>query len=420
MILFFALFTPLLLSQHARKFKVSQNSKSSFFKGLKSLALAFDFKNMLTLRQYYFNSLMKVLATITDPIGVAKPAGSIDRFFVSLLRDERDLPFVYLTLKISAILLPLAIFMYVPGMPTWAWWVAAIAYQYFNNVVFKGPYGLMMHCTSHRIWFRQQYRLLNHYLPWIIGPFFGQTPETYYAHHVGMHHPENNMPEDESSTMKFQRDSIKDFSVYLFTFMFAGIYHLCSYFVRKKRKRLLYRSVRGELLFMAMCVALCFVNAPATVVVFILPFFTFRLIAMTGNWAQHAFIDPRDPANCYKNSVTCINTKYNVKCWNDGYHISHHLDHTMHWTEHPAYFLNTLNLYITNDAVVFDGIHFLHVFVYLVRDRYDLLAKHFVNLGGRFKSDEEIVAFLRYRTQKMDVTPFLQPGYSANPEFAGS
>jgi fatty acid desaturase len=364
---------------------------------------------------------MKTLAQITDPGSTAKPDGRISRFFASMLRDERDLPFVYLTLKITFTLIPLAILLYMHIMPAWLWLIVALAYQYFNNVVFKGPYGLMMHCTSHRVWFKQKYSYLNFFLPWVIGPFFGQSPETYYTHHVGMHHPENNMPDDESSTMKFQRDSLKGFSQYLGTFLFAGIYNLCSYFVRKNRKRLLFRSVRGELIFLLGCAALCFVNWQATLVVFILPFFTFRIIAMTGNWAQHAFIDASEPDNCYKNSVTCINTKYNVKCWNDGYHISHHLECTMHWTEHPAYFKDTLNEYIENDAIVFDGIHFLHVFVYLMRDRYDLLAKHFVNLGDRYQSDEEIIAMLRSRTGKIDVSRYFVNGnYTKVPATEGS
>ena len=352
---------------------------------------------------------MKILGAISDPMSVPKPSSALDLFFVSLIRDERDLPFVYLTLKITFSLIALAVLLFWPGIPHLIWWVAAILYQYLNNVVFKGPYGLMMHCTSHRPWFKQKYAFMNHYLPWIIGPFFGQTPETYYTHHVGMHHPENNMPEDESTTMPYQRDSIREFSHYLGTFIFLGVYHLCSYFVRKRRKRLLYRSVRGELLFIAMCIGLCFINWPATLVVFILPFFTFRIIAMTGNWAQHAFIAADEPDNAYKNSVTCINTKYNVKCWNDGYHISHHLQSNMHWTEHPTYFQDTIDEYANNNAVVFDGIHFLHVFIYLMRDRYDLLAKHFVNIGNRFSSDEEIITFLRSRTGKIDMTPFMEP-----------
>lgn len=346
---------------------------------------------------------------ITDPGSVKQPGSVLDRFFASILRDSRDIPFAYLTLKITFTLIPLAALLYMHGIPFWLWMLVAVLYQYLN-ITYKGPFGLMMHCTSHRPFFNSKYSALNHYLPWFIGPFFGQTPETYYSHHIGMHHPENNMPEDESSTMKYQRDSLGGFMHYLGTFLFAGIYHLCSYFARKGRKRLLYRSVRGELLFIVMCIALCFVNWQATLVVFILPFFTFRVIAMTGNWAQHAFVDASDPENPYKNSITCINTKYNVKCWNDGYHISHHIKCGMHWTEHPGYFRETLPEYVANDAIVFDGIHFLHVFVYLMGGRYDLLAKHFVNIGNRYSSDEEVIAMLRSRTEKIDITPYLQVG----------
>ena len=152
-----------------------------------------------------------------------------------------------------------------------------------------------------------------------------------------------------------------------------------------------------------MCIGLSFVNFPATLVVFILPFVISRIIMMMGNWAQHAFICPLEPDNAYKNSITCINTKYNHKCWNDGYHISHHIKPSMHWTEHPVYFRQTIHEYIANDAIVFDGIHFLHVWCWLMTKRYDLLAKHFVNIGNRFSSDEEIMEFLRNRTKKINI-----------------
>jgi hypothetical protein len=122
---------------------------------------------------------------------------------------------------------------------------------------------------------------------------------------------------------------------------------------------------------------------------------------MMGNWAQHSFIDATDPGNEYKSSITCINTKYNLKCWNDGYHISHHEKQSMHWTEHPVYFQKTLNKYVTNKAIVFDGIHFLHVFIWLMRKRYDLLAKNYVTLDDRYHSDEEVVSFLKSRTEKI-------------------
>ncbi|MET6999839.1 fatty acid desaturase family protein [Chitinophaga defluvii] len=345
---------------------------------------------------------MKYISSISDPVFIQpEQVTAADRFFKKFIRDERDLPFVYLTLQITFTLIPLAILLYLPFITGWIWWLLAITYLLLNNFYFKGPFGLMLHCTCHRAFFEKKYEKLNHYLPWVLGPLFGQTPETYYSHHIGMHHPENNLPDDESSTMFYQRDSLRSFGSYLGSFFFAGIYTLCRYFHRKHRRKLLVRALRGEVLFFAMCVALCFVNWPATLVVFILPFVISRVIMMLGNWAQHAFICAQEPDNAYKNSITCINTKYNHKCWNDGYHISHHLKPSMHWTEHPVFFRSTLDEYVANEAIVFDGIHFLHVFAWLMRKRYDLLARHFVNIGNRFQSDEEIIVFLKQRTRRI-------------------
>lgn len=346
---------------------------------------------------------MKQLTTITDPVFVKPDSyNKLDKFFLKYIRDERDLPFVHLTIQISLTMIPLGILLFMPFIQGWLWWAIAIAYAYLNNFVFKGPFGLMLHCTSHRMFFKKKYNFMNHYLPWVVAPFFGHSPETYYTHHIGMHHAENNLEDDESSTMPFQRDSKRDFSIYFTRFLFRGVYDLATYFFVKKRKRLMYRSVRGELLFILFCVALSFVNFMATLWVFIIPLFIYRLVAMMGNWAQHSFIDPADPANEYKNSITCINTKYNLKCWNDGYHISHHEKQTMHWTEHPVYFQKTLTRYISNQAIVFDGIHFLHVFIWLMGKRYDLLAKNFVVLDGSPRSKEEIIAFLKSRTKRFE------------------
>jgi fatty acid desaturase len=349
---------------------------------------------------------MKVFTgTLTDPVYTRSeaPDSKLRKFLKSMIRDERDLPFLYLTIELTLVLLPLAILLYLP-LPTWAWWITAITFTLLNNFRYKGSFGLMLHCTSHRVFFVKKYQLLNHYLPWVIGPLFGQTPETYYSHHIGMHHPENNMPEDESSTMSYQRDSARDFSRYMGSFFFTGVYHLTQYFIRKNRKQLLIRTVRGEMLYILMCIGLSFVNFPATFTVFILTFVISRIVMMLGNWAQHAFICASDPDNAYKNSITCINTPYNKQCWNDGYHISHHIKPSMHWTEHPVYFRKTLHEYVENEAIVFDGIHFLHVWLWLMTQRYDLLAKHFVNIGDRFATDAEIMSFLRNRTKKINIS----------------
>jgi hypothetical protein len=350
---------------------------------------------------------MKTFTVITDPAYV-KPLYETtpDRFFKKFIRDERDLPFMHLTFKLTITLLPLAVLLYLPLLHGWYWWLAASVYLFLNTITFKGPFSLMLHCAIHRTLFKKEYNFMNYYLPWILAPLFGHSPETYYSHHIGMHHVENNLEEDESSTMPYRRDSLRGFFVYFGIFFFSGVYRLAAYFFHKKRNSLLYRSVRGELLYILWAVGMSLINFKATMVVFLIPLLIYRFVAMLGNWSQHAFICPEDPGNLYKSCVTCINTKYNRKCWNDGYHISHHVKQNMHWTEHPAFFQKTMDKYITNNAIVFDGIHFLHVFFYLMSKRYDLLAKNFVNLGNRFKSDEEVIQLLKNRTRKI---PFNKP-----------
>ncbi|QIL75790.1 fatty acid desaturase family protein [Hymenobacter sp. HDW8] len=338
-------------------------------------------------------------AVLTDPV-YQKPAAYswLETQLLKVCQDERDLPFARLLFNIALTLIPLAILLYIPGLPNWIWWSAAVLYHFLNNVTFKGPFGLMLHCVCHRPLFKKQHDWLNMCIPWVIGPFFGQTPETYYTHHMGMHHAENNMPEDTSSTMSYQRDSFFGFLQYLGDFVTVGIFRLLSYFDRKKKKKFYFKSIRGEVAFFAWCIGLSFVNFPATFAVFILPFIISRVVMMLGNWTQHAFVNPIDPANAYHNSVTCLNTKYNHKCWNDGYHTSHHVRPALHWTEHPNHFLKTLPKYVQNDAIVFEGIHWLHLFAWLMTKRYDLMAKHFVNVGDRYKNDEEIIEMLKSRT----------------------
>ncbi|WP_400193708.1 fatty acid desaturase family protein [Hymenobacter sp. B81] len=351
---------------------------------------------------------MKPLTALTDRTHQPdEPVSALGRGLLRFTQDPRDLPFLYLILQISATLIPLAVLLYLPGLPGWLWGGLAVAYLFLNNITFKGPFGLMLHCSCHRPIFKKQYGWLNHYLPWVIGPLFGQTPETYFTHHMGMHHAENNQEHDRSSTMHYQRDSWRGFARYLGTFMFVGIFQLAHYFIQRRKLKLLFRSLRGELLFFGLFVGLWLLNWPATLVVFGLPFLISRVIMMLGNWTQHAFVDAADPGNAYRNSVTCLNTRYNHKCWNDGYHTSHHVRPALHWSEHPAHFLKTLPKYVQHDAIVFDGIHFLHVFAWLMTKRYDLLARHFVNLGERYHSDAEVIELLKARTCRIARTPAL-------------
>jgi fatty acid desaturase len=336
---------------------------------------------------------------LTDPV-YAKPAryGRFDRFLLKFIVDERDLVFLHLMLRIAIVIVPIAVYLFLPGR--FSWWIA-VPYLALNWVVFLGPYILMLHCACHRRLFKREYEWMNKIIPWVLGPFFGETPETYFGHHLGMHHPENNLDDDLSCTMRYQRDSFLHFLAYFFRFFLLIVPELSIYFTRKGRGKLLRKTLLGEFSWYLLVIALAFYNFEATLAVFIIPFVFARFMMMAGNWGQHAFIDASDAGNCYRNSITCINVAYNRKCFNDGYHIIHHLEPSLHYTDMPGEFLANLDHYARQKAIVFEGLDFFMIWFLLMVKAYKLLARKLVRLDDAMRSEDEVIAFLKSRTARI-------------------
>jgi hypothetical protein len=323
--------------------------------------------------------------------------GARERIAETFLCDRRDTPFLSLMALLTATVVPTGLVLFVPG--AFRWWLGIVhlgLYMYF-----VGPFILMLHNTSHRRLFRRPWGWMNQYIPWVLGPFFGESPETYFGHHVGMHHPENNLDDDLSSTMRYQRDSIVDFLRYFLEFFFFGLFQLTTYFARKRRRSLMMRVAVGEIVFVGLLVGLWMVNWRATLFVFLAPFVMSRFGMMAGNWGQHAFIDAAAPENNYRNSITCINSVYNRRCFNDGYHIGHHIKATRHWTEMPEDFQLNIATYAAEGALVFTGVDFFVVWAALMARRYDWLAQRLVPLTDEPRPRTELVALLRERTRRI-------------------
>ncbi len=339
---------------------------------------------------------------ITDPVYEPKDSYNVlDRFLLWLIVDPRDLPFMHFIVEATLIIVPLVFYIYVGPVS----WIVVGLYVPFNVFFYMDRFILLLHNTSHRPLFRREYRILNYYIVCVLGPLFGETPETDFAHHIGMHHVEENLDADLSSTLRYQRDSVTGWLRYFLRFFFGAVFALSLYMARKRRRKLLMRIVAGELAFW-ICVGIaCLMNWQATLVVFVFPVIICRTLMIAGNWAQHAFIDPSRPDDPFGCTITVINCRYNRRSFNDGYHIGHHRKTALHWTEMPGEFLNNHELYRSRDAIVFSGIDFIMVWALLMFKRYDLLARHFVELRSPARSHEEIVALLKGRTQMIPVGP---------------
>lgn len=340
---------------------------------------------------------------LTDPTHIPKAKhSSFERWLLKYLKEERDLPIAKLLLSMAAVLWPITVYLY--SLDTVTIW-HALAYYAVLFGLFFDRFILALHNFSHRQLFHRPYRWLSRLATWTVGPYAGETPETYFVHHIGMHHAEGNGLADLSTTMPYQRDSVRGFLHYWASFFFLVHPALIKYLAQRKRWALVRRMVAGELGWAAAMVALSFISFPATLVIFLIPTFMSRFLMMAGNWAQHAFVDPDDPLNDRKSSIVCINTRYNRRCFNDGYHIGHHEKPNLHWSEMPTDFLNKRELYAQDDAVVFEGVDYFQVWALLMAKRYDVLAKHFVDLRDTPRSEREIVALLKHRTQPVHPQP---------------
>ncbi|HKP62458.1 MAG TPA: fatty acid desaturase [Polyangiales bacterium] len=331
---------------------------------------------------------------VTDPRLAPEPIYA--DLIAPLLNDRRDAVFVGLMVQCALFAASGVVLFFVLGVNPWfapVYWAAQFA-------LLIDRFTLMLHCTSHRALFKPRYAALNNIIPWVLCPFFGQSPNTYFAHHMGMHHAEENLEFDLSSTMRFRRDSLLHWMSYWLRFLCFGLIELSQYFRRRNRTRLMWRTIVGEATFWLTVGVLLAYRPGATLAVLLGPFLIMRTLMMMGNWAQHAFIDPNAAASAYGSSITCINSRYNRRCWNDGYHIGHHLKARAHWTEYPVEFERNVEQYGREGAIVFEGIDFFIVWLLLMTGSWGRLADAYVQLpGAPQRSREQIITLLKQRVQ---------------------
>lgn len=62
------------------------------------------------------------------------------------------------------------------------------------------------------------------------------------------------------------------------------------------------------------------------------------------------FVDPQAPGSPYRSTYNCLACPDNARTYNDGYHIIHHLNSRLHWSQLPQQFAATLAEHDENDG----------------------------------------------------------------------
>ena len=309
-----------------------------------------------------------------------------------LLKDKRDLPFLSHILQITFILLPFSLYIYLNPTNLFLNIIYTIAIIYF-----MGPQLLMLHNICHRTpWKKNVKRFFDTYLSFT-SLFFGLPPMIYFHHHIKMHHKEGNATTDLSSTEKFKRDSFLYWFIYFIRFSLLVPFELPYYFIKRNQIRYALNVVLGYIIFIGLILTSYQYNPKGTLMVFLIPQAICWFGLMGGNWAQHAFIDEKDSKSPFKNSITIIDSLYNKRCFNDGYHIGHHLYPGMHWSEMPKEFENNKDKYYQNEALIFRTLDYQMIWFLLMIKQYRFLAKFYVAKDEAHHSIDEITTMIKSR-----------------------
>lgn len=175
------------------------------------------------------------------------------------------------------------------------------------TVWYSGGFTLMLHNHIHNNGvLAKPYFAFDWAFPYILEPLMGHTWDSYYYHHVKAHHVEGNGPDDLSSTIRYQRDSFRDFLHYEARFLLLCWFDLPKYFISKGRYNLAFRMILSEFSSYAFLFFLARWQFQPTLFVLLLPLLIMRIGLMIGNWGQHALVDDVDPKSDFRSSITLI------------------------------------------------------------------------------------------------------------------
>jgi hypothetical protein len=337
--------------------------------------------------------------TISDPCPTGDaPRDALERACMPWLGDARDLAFVRLALRASALLGAWAAALF--AAPAWMLWLLTPPYLWLLYARLGGPVMLMVHALEHRAAFGGRGRWLQAWICNVMPLFYGLSPFAYRPHHLVMHHAEENRPGDLSSTLGYRRDSFPAFLGYWLRFVLVGNVELALYLFRHRRTRDLRRFVAGEAAHFALIAAALALAPAAACALMLLPYFLTRFFLMAGNWAQHAFVDVGALDDGVRNATILVNASHNRRCFNDGYHALHHRRPGLHWAEMAASFQAEWRHYAEAGVIVFSGIANQQVVWWrLMRKDYGYLADHMLDLGVLPADTAGRVALLQQRVQ---------------------
>ena len=320
-----------------------------------------------------------------------------------MLKDVRNSPYLISLFGVGILTPALFIFSFwwQSQQTHFNWW-AVLAY----HVITYGPYfaffsqvATLIHKEGHepKGFFKPRFAFLNKFFGRFMVFFYGHVPEGYPMGHMRIHHKHDNGPDDVTSTVFYNRTQAIRFMIYLFEFMlfWTGI-SIAYHFYQRNRMDECRRMITGMVVYYLFIGIVMYFNFWFAFGYILLPHLSTIIFLAAINYTWHAWTDPNDLKNIYKNSITVLEGQYNV--YNEDFHVEHHKRPQTHWEEYPVNYQKHLNEYAANRAIVFQDTQAFEIFFWLLFGSYDKMADHMVDLNNDM-SQEDKIKLLKHRLQ---------------------
>ena len=311
-----------------------------------------------------------------------------------VLRDPRDAPFVPHMLWLSLYIPSLFAFTaYQHSINGFSWTMFFL--YHFLRIGPRFRFFAHLHVLVHREGhdhqgvFRGFFRVFNYWpMQWLVGPFFGQVPNSYGIAHNKIHHRYDNGLDDVHTNLDLDRSQFTSFIIYVprFFLYWIGVSPL-AHFILRKEWRLARKMFLGMLYHTALFTTFFLWNPTFAIAYLGFPIMEAVIFFAGISYMWHCFVDENDPYNPYVSSVTILKGQDNI--WNEDFHVVHHDALSVHWSLAPKHFEEHRDMYAKYHATIFEDTEEGALLFWMLSGNWDELAKHFVDLNGKMTVEEK-------------------------------